>query len=135
MKALLKNTRISPKKANLVAGIVRGSMVEDALNQLRFTPKKAAKLLYKAIDSAASNAENNLKQNRANLYIKEIIVTKGPTYKRGVPVSRGRQHPIMKRTAQIRVTVDTAVASAKAAKKAVRRTPNSNPTSQSEANQ
>lgn len=106
MKALLKNTRISPKKANLVAGIVRGSMVEDALNQLRFTPKKAAKLLYKAIDSAASNAENNLKQNRANLYIKEIIVTKGPTYKRGVPVSRGRQHPIMKRTAQIRVTVD-----------------------------
>ncbi len=106
MKALLKNTRISPKKANLVAGIVRGVMVEDALNQLRFTPKKAAKLLYKAIDSAASNAENNLKQNRANLYIKEIIVTKGPTYKRGVPVSRGRQHPIMKRTAQIRVTVD-----------------------------
>ena len=106
MKALLKNTRISPKKANLVAGLVRGTMVEDALAQLRFTPKKAAKLLYKAIDSAASNAEHNLKQDRGNLYIKEIVVTKGPTYKRGVPVSRGRQHPIMKRTAQIRVTVD-----------------------------
>lgn len=131
MKALLKNTRISPKKANLVAGIVRGVMVEDALAQLRFTPKKAAKLLYKAIDSAASNAENNLKQNRANLYIKEIIVTKGPTYKRGVPVSRGRQHPIMKRTAQIRVTVDIkAGAVAKAStKKAARsaQSPSSNP--------
>lgn len=106
MKALLKNTRISPKKANLVAGLVRNVSVEDALNQLRFTPKKAAKLLYKAIASAAANAENNLKQNRSNLYIKEIVVTKGPTYKRSVPVSRGRQHPIMKRTAQIRVTVD-----------------------------
>ncbi|MFA4815013.1 MAG: 50S ribosomal protein L22 [Candidatus Gracilibacteria bacterium] len=122
MKALLKNTRISPKKANLVAGLVRGIMVEDALTQLRFTPKKAAKLLYKAINSAASNAENNLKQNRSNLYIKEIVVTKGPTYKRGVPVSRGRQHPIMKRTAQIRVTVDI-------------KAPKSNPTPQSGANQ
>lgn len=135
MKALLKNTRISPKKANLVAGLVRGVMVEDALNQLRFTPKKAAKLLYKAIDSAASNAENNLKQNRANLYIKEIIVTKGPTYKRGVPVSRGRQHPIMKRTAQIRVTVDIkSGATVKKAAKAKKAT-ESNPTPQSGANQ
>lgn len=106
MKALLKNTRISPKKANLVAGLVRNISVEDALNQLRFTPKKAAKLIYKAIDSAAANAENNLKQDRSNLYVKEIVVTKGPTYKRSVPVSRGRQHPIMKRTAQIRVVVD-----------------------------
>ncbi len=127
MKSLLKNTRISPKKANLVAGLVRGVMVEDALAQLKFTPKKAARLLYKAIDSAAANAENNLKQNRSNLYIKEIIVTKGPTYKRGVPVSRGRQHPIMKRTAQIRVTVDVmSGASTKKASKA-KKAPKSNP--------
>jgi len=139
MKALLKNTRISPKKANLVAGLVRGTMVEDALAQLRFTPKKAAKLLYKAIDSAASNAENNLKQNRGNLYIKEIVVTKGPTYKRGVPVSRGRQHPIMKRTAQIRVTVDVKAATSAKAKKTSKRvaeaTAESNSTPQSGANQ
>ncbi len=126
MKSLLKNTRISPKKANLVAGLVRGVMVEDALAQLKFTPKKAARLLYKAIDSAAANAENNLKQNRSNLYIKEIIVTKGPTYKRGVPVSRGRQHPIMKRTSQIRVTVDImSGASVKKAPKA-KKAPKSN---------
>ncbi|OGJ42142.1 50S ribosomal protein L22 [Candidatus Peregrinibacteria bacterium RIFCSPLOWO2_02_FULL_48_14] len=106
MKALLKNTRISPKKANLVAGLVRGTMAEDALNQLKFTPKKGAKILYKVIDSAVANAENNLKQNRKNLYIKEIVVTKGPTYKRGISVSKGRVHPILKRTAQIRVLVD-----------------------------
>ncbi len=128
MKSLLKNTRISPKKANLVAGLVRGVMVEEALNQLRFTPKKAAHLIYKAIDSAASNAENNLKQNRANLYVKEIIVTKGPTYKRGVPVSRGRQHPILKRTAQIRVTVDvhTGATVKVSSKKAAPKAPKSN---------
>lgn len=106
MKALLKNIRISPDKANLVAGLVRGAMVNDALTQLKFTPKKGAKILYRVIDSAASNAEHNLKQNREKLYVKEIIVSKGVTYKRGVSVSRGRVHPILKRTSQIRVTVD-----------------------------
>ncbi len=106
MKAILRNIRISPKKANLVSGLVRGINVNDALNQLKLTPKKGAKILYKVIDSAASNAENNLKQNREKLYIKEIVVTKGPTYKRSLPVSRGRSHPILKRTAQIRVMLD-----------------------------
>ena len=90
--------------------MVRGAMVNDALKQLSFTPKKGAKILYKVIASAAANAEHNLKQNRDRLYVKEIVVTKGPTYKRGVSVSRGRVHPILKRTSQIRVTVDTATA-------------------------
>ena len=117
MKALLSNIRISPDKANLVAGMVRGEMVNAALEQLSFTPKKGAKILYKVIASAAANAEHNLKQNRDTLYIKEIVVSKGPTYKRGVSVSRGRVHPILKRTAQIRVTVDVkASAPAKTAK-------------------
>lgn len=106
MKAFLKNTRISPKKANLVAGLVRGMMVDNALAQLKFTPKKGAKTLYKVIASAAANAETNLKQNRKNLYIKEVVVTKGPTYKRGISVSKGRVHPILKRTAQIHVSLD-----------------------------
>jgi len=106
MKAILKNIRISPKKANLVAGIVRGEMVDDALARLKFTPKKGAKILYKVIHSAAANAENNFKQNRDRLYIKEIIVTKAPTFKRGVSVSRGRTHPIRKRNSHITVYVD-----------------------------
>lgn len=108
MKAILRNVRISPEKANLVAGLVRGAMVTDALSQLSFTPKKGARILYAVIASAAANAEHNLKQNRANLYVKEIVVTKGPMYKRGVSVSRGRVHPILKKTAQIRVRVDVA---------------------------
>lgn len=106
MKAILRNVRISPEKANLVAGLVRGATVNDALSQLEFTPKKGARILYRVIASAAANAEHNLKQNRDRLYVKEIVVTKGPMYKRGVSVSRGRVHPILKKTAQIRVRVD-----------------------------
>ncbi len=106
MKAILRNCRISPKKANLVAGLVRGATVDNALRQLKFTPKKGAKTIYKVITSAAANAVNNFKQDPKKLYIKEIIVTKGPTYKRGVSVSRGRTHPILKRTAHITVHVD-----------------------------
>ena len=79
MKSIQKNIHISPKKANLVAGLVRGAMVSDALSQLKFTPKKAAAILYKMIHSAAANAENNFKQNKDLLYIKEIVVTKGVT--------------------------------------------------------
>lgn len=110
MQAILRNVRISPEKANLVAGLVRGAMVTDALTQLEFTPKKGAHILYKVIASAAANAEHNLKQDRARLYVKEIVVTKGPMYKRGISVSRGRVHPILKKTAQIRVRVDVAAA-------------------------
>jgi large subunit ribosomal protein L22 len=116
MKAILKNVRISPKKANLVAGLVRGAMVTDALDQLKFTPKKAADILYKVIASAAANAETNFKQNRDRLYIKEIVVGKGPTYKRSVSISRGRMHPIKKRTANITVTVDVRAAAKTAPK-------------------
>lgn len=110
MQAILRNIRISPEKANLVAGLVRGAMVTDALTQLEFTPKKGARILYKVIASAAANAEHNLKQKRDRLYIKEIVVTKGPMFKRGISVSRGRVHPILKKTAQIRVRVDVRAA-------------------------
>jgi large subunit ribosomal protein L22 len=116
MKAILRNIRISPEKANLVAGLVRGAMVTDALNQLMFTPKKGARILYKVIASAAANAEHNLKQNRDRLYVKEIVVTKGPMYKRGISVSRGRVHPILKKTAQIRVRVDVMASAPKTEK-------------------
>lgn len=106
MKAILKNARISPKKANLVAGLVRGKMVDEALTQLKFTNKKAADLLWKVVQSAASNAENNFKQDRSKLYVKEIVINKAPTFKRSVPISRGRMHPILKRNSHIIVYVD-----------------------------
>ncbi len=105
MKAIARNIRISPKKANLIAGLVRKKNAQEALNILKFTPKKGAKLLYKVLHSAMANAENNFKQKKDSLVIKEIIVTEGPTFKRSVPVSRGRVHPILKRNAHITVTL------------------------------
>ena len=106
MKAILKQVRISPKKANLVAQLVRNKNIGDAVALLRYTPKKAAPVLRKLIESAAANAENNFKQDKESLHIKEIIVTEGPTYKRRMCISRGRTHPILKRTSHITVKLE-----------------------------
>ena len=108
MKAIAKHVRISSKKVNLIAGLIRKKNVVEALDILKFTPKKGAKLLYKVLHSAIANAENNFKQNKDSLLVKEIVVTEGRTLKRSVPVSRGRVHPIKKRTAHITVTVGVA---------------------------
>ena len=105
MKAIARNIRISPKKANLVAGLVRKKKAQEALDILKFTPKKGAKLLYKVLHSAMANAENNFKQKKDSLIIKEIVITQGPTFKRSVPVSRGRVHPILKRNSHITITL------------------------------
>ncbi|MBU1446499.1 50S ribosomal protein L22 [Patescibacteria group bacterium] len=105
VKAIARHIRISPKKANLVAGLVRNKNAVEALNILKFTPKKGAKVIYKVLHSAMANAENNFKQKKEDLMIKEIIVTQGRTLKRSVPISRGRVHPILKRTSHITVTV------------------------------
>ena len=101
MKAHLRKIRISPKKTNIVAGLVRGKNVQDALNILKFTPKKAAQFLYKVVHSAVSNAENNNSQKASNLYISSLIINKWIVYKRSNPVSRGRAHKILKRTSNI----------------------------------
>lgn len=105
MKAVLRTIRISPKKANLVAGTVRGKKVNEALALLKFMPKKGADILYKVVHSAASNAKNNFSQSIEELHVTKILVTKGPTYKRSLPISRGRAHPIRKRTSHITVEV------------------------------
>lgn len=106
MQATLSHIRVTPKKANLVAKLVRNKNVVEALNILKFTPKKTAPILSKLISSAAANAENNDKQTRDNLRIQSIMVGAGPTYKRSMPVSRGRSHPILKRTSNIKVQLE-----------------------------
>lgn len=106
MQAILRQVRISPKKINLVASLVRRKSVAEAMEMLKFVPKKGAPILRKIIGSAAANAENNFKQDKATLVIKEIIVTEGTTYKRRMPVSRGRSYPILKRTSHISVKVE-----------------------------
>lgn len=106
MIAILKQTRLAPKKANLVASLVRNMKVDEAINILKFTRKKGAPLIKKLIESAAANAENNFKQNKEELYIKEITVNEGPTYKRRILISRGRAHPILKRTSHIKIELE-----------------------------
>jgi large subunit ribosomal protein L22 len=111
MKAYLQQTRISPKKANLVAGVVRGQKAEKALELLKYMPKKAARLLYKLLASAVANAEHNFSQKKEDLLISKILVTAGPTYKRGQSHSKGRVTPLLKRTSHITIELETISAS------------------------
>ncbi len=106
MKAILRQVRISPKKINLVASLVRRKGAKEAMEMLKFVPKKGAPILRKLIGSAVANAAANFKQDKESLVIKEIIVTEGTTYKRRMPVSRGRSYPILKRTSHISVKVE-----------------------------
>ena len=101
MKAYGKNIRISPKKLRVVAEVIRGRKVDEALKFLKFAPKKGADILYKILFSAIKNAEHNDNQQSGDLYLDTLIITKGIVYKRGRPVSRGRMHPILKRTSNI----------------------------------
>ncbi len=103
MKAHLRRIRVSDKKANVVAGLIRNKKALEALDLLRFTPKKSAKLLYKVLQSAISNAENNDNKKAEDLVIKSIIVTRGAFYKRHLPSTRGRALPIRKPTCNISV--------------------------------
>ena len=103
MKSIGRSLRITPKKINLIADLVRRKDADRAISLLKFTPKKGAGILRKIIGSAVANAVNNFKQERASLYVKEIIVTEGSVLKRGISVSRGRVHPIKKRMSHVTV--------------------------------
>lgn len=106
MKAYGKNIRISPKKMRVVAEVVRWQNANEALNFLKFAPKKWAKLLYKLLFSAVKNAENNDNQNVSDLYIDSLIINKWVVYKRWNSVSRWRMHPILKRTSNIKLELE-----------------------------
>ena len=103
MKAYGKNLRIPPKKLRVVAEVVRGNDAEEALKFLKFAPKKWADLLYKVLSSAVANAVNNDSQKVENLKIGTLIISKWIVYKRWNPVSRGRMHPILKRTSNVKL--------------------------------
>lgn len=103
--AKLKGARLSAQKARLVADQVRGKAVEDALNILSFSPKKAAVIIKKALDSAIANAEHNQGLDVDELRVATICVDEGPTLKRIRPRAKGRADRIMKRTCHITVTV------------------------------
>lgn len=96
MKASLRSVRIAPKKASLVAKMVRGMSVPDAMYALERTNKKAARLLEDLLRSAIANASHNDKQDPQMMVIKEIVVNKAQAYHRGVPMARGRTRPMRK---------------------------------------
>jgi large subunit ribosomal protein L22 len=101
MKSYWKNIRISPKKIRVIAEIIRWMNVQDALNFLKFAPKKWADILYKVLHSAVANAENNDAQKAEKLCVWTVNISKGVVYKRGQSISRGRMHSIKKRTSNI----------------------------------
>ncbi len=103
--ARLKGARISAQKARLVADQVRGKPVEDALNLLEFSNKKAAHIVKKVLDSAIANAENNEGADVDELKVSTIFVDEGMTMKRLRPRAKGRADRILKRTCHITVKV------------------------------
>lgn len=104
--AMIKGVTIAPRKVGVVAALVRGRSVADAMVILSHTPRRSATAVKKAIESAAANAENNHGYKPSSLMITEISVTAGPRLKRMMPVARGMGHPFQKKTSHIRVIVD-----------------------------
>ena len=104
--AYQKGVRISPRKVAVVAALVRGRTVDDALTILDFTPRRAAGPVKDAIKSAAANAEHNHNYKPGTLEITEISVTSGQRLKRFMPAARGRARRFQRKTSHIKVVVD-----------------------------
>lgn len=105
-KAILRNFRMSPQKVRLVADLVRGKPVAEALGILQYLPHKAAPEIARTIKSAAANADHNFQMSPEDLVVKTIFVDAGPMLKRYMPRARGRGDRILKRTSHITVIVD-----------------------------
>ena len=103
--AILKGARVSAQKARLVADQIRGKPVEEALNVLAFSTKKAAAMVRKVLNSAIANAEHNQGADVDELKVSTVFVDEGTTLKRIMPRAKGRADRISKRTCHITVKV------------------------------
>ena len=106
VKAKLRFVRVGPRKARLVADMIRGKGSEEALNILTFTKKAAAKIVIKLLKSAIANATQKKNIDVDRLYIKKITVDQGPTMKRFQPRALGRATTIRKRSSHINIVLD-----------------------------
>ena len=104
--ALLKGFRESPRRVRMVAEMIRGKKVEDALAVLRFQPRKAARMLTKVLNSAVANATENEEADADKLVVTRVDVNGGPMQKRWLPRSMGRANRIHRRTSHVTVVVD-----------------------------
>lgn len=98
--------RISPKKARLIANMIRGLSVKEALFYLVQSNQKAGRLMKKTLNSAIANAETQHELDKDQLMVSEVIVNQGPHYKRAKPRNKGGRHPILKRTSHFTVVVE-----------------------------
>ena len=102
-RSYLKGVRVAPRKARLVVDLVRGKYVQEALDILKFTNKKAAPVVAKMIGSAVANAQSTATVDVDQLIVSRVFVDEGPTMKRFLPRAQGRATPIRKRTSHITV--------------------------------
>lgn len=104
--AKLNNYRTSPRKTRIVANLIKGKKVNDAITELNFLTKKSADPIAKLLKSAISNAKNDFNiVNESDLRVKTVIVNAGPTLKRSMPRSRGMANQILKRTSCITIVL------------------------------
>jgi len=122
MKANAQHLRISPKKLNVIAHLVRGRGAIEASNLLTGVPKKGADMLKKVLDSAIANAKHNDATAPDNLVISQVYVTKASVLRRGVPASRGRVAPIKKRNSHLFIELAEPMATPTKASKPVKKT-------------
>jgi large subunit ribosomal protein L22 len=105
-RATLSRFRESPRKVRMVADMIRGRSVDDALSILRLQQRKAAKMLSKVLGSAIANATENEKADSDKLVVTKVSVDGGPTQKRWMPRSMGRANRINSRTSHVTIVVD-----------------------------
>ncbi|MBC7621937.1 MAG: 50S ribosomal protein L22 [Burkholderiales bacterium] len=105
VSANLWGVRLSAQKGRLVADLIRGKKVDQALNILTFTPKKGATIIKKVLESAIANAEHNNGADIDDLKVAKILVEKGPVLKRFTARAKGRGNRIVKPTCHVFVTV------------------------------
>ena len=103
--ATLKYARISARKVKIVADLIRGKDVDEALAIVKFIPKASSEIIEKLLKSAIANAENNHEMKAENLYVAEIYANQGPTLKRIRPAAKGSAVRIRKRTSHITIVL------------------------------
>ena len=103
--ATLKYARISSRKVKIVADLIRGKNVDEALAIVKFTPKAASEIVEKLLKSAIANAENNHGMKSNKLYVAEIYANQGPTLRRIRPAAKGSAVRIRKRTSHITIVL------------------------------
>ena len=104
-KAKVSKVRISPAKVRQVLTLIRGKKAGEAMTILRFSPQKAARIIFKVLQSAIANAEHNYGMDTDKLRVLAAYADQGPSMKRFRPVSMGRAHPYVHHTSDVTVTV------------------------------